>query len=123
MSEHSKAQVIVVEGNKQLAKYANLASPLPHLKAIVVYDEAVVLAIASKVSVPVYSWADFLALGTSVVNMLLNYYFCSVYVVFLMNFNETRVTVQWILEAIKLSPEIVQRSSTLRAPPVRRRLR
>ena len=71
VSEHSKAQVIVVEGNKQLAKYANLASPLPHLKAIIVYDEAVLPTIASKVSVPVYSWADFLALGSSVVSIQL----------------------------------------------------
>ena len=61
-----------MEGNKQLAKYAN-SSPLPHLKAIVVYDEPVVQTIAQKVSVPVYSWADFLALGASVVNMLFSH--------------------------------------------------
>ena len=39
VSDHSKAKVVVVEGNKQLAKYVQIASQLKNLKAIVVYGE------------------------------------------------------------------------------------
>jgi long-chain-fatty-acid--CoA ligase ACSBG len=67
ISEHSKAEVVVLEGNLQLKKYTNLATgKLPHLKAIVVYGEAADAALISKCSVPVYAWDDFLKLGSDV---------------------------------------------------------
>ena len=45
-------------GNKQLAKYAGMAKKsLPHLKAIVVWDEKELDAsMVAKCSVPVYLW-------------------------------------------------------------------
>lgn len=69
ITKHSQAEVIVLEGNKQLAKYAGAKkSDLPHLKAIVVWDEkAIDQSIASKCPVPVYLWEDFLNLGSSIV--------------------------------------------------------
>eukprot|EP01038_Epipyxis_sp_PR26KG_P016834 gene16834-23050_t len=65
---HSKAEVVVVEGNKQLAKYATRTTvgDLPHLKAIVVWDEAVDKAIAAKCGVKVYSFDEFMVLGSSI---------------------------------------------------------
>lgn len=69
--------MIVVEGNKQLAKYANLAKPLPHLKAIVVYDEPVNPSVREKISVNVYSWNEFLDLGSAVVRI--EPYYCHFY--------------------------------------------
>lgn len=66
VSGHSKAEVVVVEGNKQLAKYTNVAEKLPSLKALVVYGEAFDPEIANACGVPVYSWDDFLTLGNRV---------------------------------------------------------
>lgn len=66
MSEHSKAEVVVLEGNKQLLKYAQIASRLPYLKAVVVWGEPINPSISEKVGKPVYSFEDFLALGSSV---------------------------------------------------------
>ena len=67
VTEHSKAEVIVLEGNVQLKKYASVQkNKLPHLKAIVVYGEAADPALVSKCSFPVYSWDDFLKLGAEV---------------------------------------------------------
>eukprot|EP00542_Grammatophora_oceanica_P011841 CAMPEP_0194049404 /NCGR_PEP_ID=MMETSP0009_2-20130614/30632_1 /TAXON_ID=210454 /ORGANISM="Grammatophora oceanica, Strain CCMP 410" /LENGTH=680 /DNA_ID=CAMNT_0038695557 /DNA_START=51 /DNA_END=2093 /DNA_ORIENTATION=+ len=65
ISEHSEAKVVVVEGLKQLEKYLEIASDLPHLKAIVMYgpDE---LPDASKCLVPMYTFDSFLELGKDV---------------------------------------------------------
>jgi long-chain-fatty-acid--CoA ligase ACSBG len=66
ISEHSRAQVIVVDGSKQLIKYTKISAELPSLKAIVVYGQPVDEAIASRCSVRVYSWENFLQLGAEV---------------------------------------------------------
>eukprot|EP01041_Mallomonas_annulata_P013795 gene13795-29328_t len=67
VSQHSKAEVVVLDGNKQLAKYAAMTpGSLPFLKALVVYDERPDEKIVSKCSVPVYYWDDFLRLGDTV---------------------------------------------------------
>jgi long-chain-fatty-acid--CoA ligase ACSBG len=65
---HSKAEIIVVEGNKQLVKYTDLNDnniSLLALKAIVVWGEPIDASIAAKVSCQVYSWESFLALGAT----------------------------------------------------------
>jgi long-chain-fatty-acid--CoA ligase ACSBG len=65
ITEHSQAPVVVLEGNKQLQKYANLAGTLPNLKAIVVWGEPVDQALAANFAgVKVYSWEEFLELGS-----------------------------------------------------------
>ena len=66
ISEHSKAEIVVVEDNKQLLKYSKLPGKLPHLKALVVWSEPIDQAIASKIGVPVYHWSEFLNLGSSI---------------------------------------------------------
>jgi long-chain-fatty-acid--CoA ligase ACSBG len=66
ISKHSKAQIVVVEGNKQLAKYIESRSELYDLKALVVWGEPVDPSIEAKCSVPVYSWEKFLSCGESV---------------------------------------------------------
>jgi long-chain-fatty-acid--CoA ligase ACSBG len=66
-AEHSGAKVIVVEGVKQLEKFYSIASELPKLKALVMYGpDDVPEDVTSKVSVPVYSFSDFLKLGVDV---------------------------------------------------------
>ncbi|GMH77067.1 hypothetical protein TrVE_jg6822 [Triparma verrucosa] len=64
VSEHSKAKVVVVEGNKQLSKYLQIAKDLKNLKALVVYGEAP--NPAHKCSVPIHSFEDFLKLGDQI---------------------------------------------------------
>jgi len=64
ITNHSKAEVVVVEDNKQLEKYAN--ANLPNLKAIVVYAEAVNPTVSAKCSVPVYNWSEFLGMGSNI---------------------------------------------------------
>lgn len=64
VSEHSRAQLVTLEGNKQLAKYVDLTLPL--LKAIVVWGEVADPALVARSKVPVYSWDEFLALGAAV---------------------------------------------------------
>jgi len=66
ITEHSKAEVIVVEGNKQLAKYADIGNSMPHVKALVVWGEGIDGLVAAKCGRPVYSWDDFLTLGAGV---------------------------------------------------------
>jgi len=66
ISTHSKAEVIVVEDNKQLAKYANRGAETPHLKAIVMYAEAPNQNSLGSFNVPVYTFQQFLELGASV---------------------------------------------------------
>lgn len=67
ITEHSKAGVVVLEDNKQLAKYTSLAAgKLPNLKAIVVWLEEPDAKHRAKISVPLYSWKEFLALGSKI---------------------------------------------------------
>ena len=67
ISDHSEAKVVVVEGVKQLEKYYSIAKDLSMLKAIVMYGpDSVPDDVSSKLSVPVYTFADFLKLGESV---------------------------------------------------------
>lgn len=64
ISEHSQAKVVVLEGVKQLEKYYSIAKDLPNLKALVMYGpDSVPADVKDKVSVPVYSFEDFLKLG------------------------------------------------------------
>lgn len=64
ISEHSKSEILVLENNKQLAKYAGVK--LSCLKAIVMWEEKIDPEIAAKCSAPVYQWEDFLELGKGV---------------------------------------------------------
>lgn len=66
IGNHSKAEVVVCEGNKQLAKFTNCGSDVPSVKCLVVWGEEIDQAIASKCQVPVYTWEQFLALGKEV---------------------------------------------------------
>mmetsp|Transcript_19226 Transcript_19226/g.32535 ORF Transcript_19226/g.32535 Transcript_19226/m.32535 type:complete len:659 (-) Transcript_19226:536-2512(-) len=66
ITDHSKAEVVVVEGNKQLQKYANAKSKLPCLKALVVWGEPIDPEVAKSTGVPTHSWEDFLMLGKDV---------------------------------------------------------
>lgn len=68
ITQHSQAGVVVVDGNKQLAKYAEMAKTCPALKAIVVYDEKPDKKLSAKCGVDVYFWDDFLNLGNRVKN-------------------------------------------------------
>ncbi|XP_078735490.1 long-chain-fatty-acid--CoA ligase ACSBG2-like isoform X2 [Lampetra fluviatilis] len=56
-----QANVIVVDNGKQLQKILQIRAQLPHLKAIVVYRDAV-----PEGSDGVYSWLDFMKLGDEV---------------------------------------------------------
>jgi long-chain-fatty-acid--CoA ligase ACSBG len=58
--------VVILEDNKQLAKYVSLKEPLPNLKAIVIWLEDADPALTSKINVPVYTWNSFLQYGSSV---------------------------------------------------------
>jgi long-chain-fatty-acid--CoA ligase ACSBG len=75
ISDHSRAEVVVVEDNKQLQKYASAGSSLPHVKALVVWGEPVQASLAAQIqshhsstgSAPaVLSWESFLQLGHDV---------------------------------------------------------
>jgi long-chain-fatty-acid--CoA ligase ACSBG len=72
ISEHSKAEVVVLENNKQLAKYTSFASSLTHLKAIVIWEEEPNADLVAKCGKPVYTWAQFLALGAGVSDAILD---------------------------------------------------
>lgn len=72
ISEHSKAEVIVLENNKQLVKYVASAGRLPHLKAFVMWEEEPDAEIAAKVGTTVYTWDAFLALGAGVSDAVLD---------------------------------------------------
>jgi len=69
ISDHSKAGIIAIEDNKQLQKYSLLLNDpkkqLPFLKAIVVWGEPIDTKIKCG-NVKIYSWNDFLELGSSV---------------------------------------------------------
>lgn len=66
VTSHSKAEVLVVEDNKQLLKYAGRGAETPDLKAIVVYGEAINPEMSSQFSVPLYTFEDFMELGNGV---------------------------------------------------------
>jgi long-chain-fatty-acid--CoA ligase ACSBG len=66
ISEHSQAEVIVLEDNKQLKKYAAIAKNLANVKAIVVWSEPVDEKLAEQCGKPVFSWSEFMLLGVSV---------------------------------------------------------
>jgi len=66
ISEHSRAEIIILENNKQLAKYAQIGTRLPIVKAIVIWEEAPESSLAEKTGKPVYSWAEFLKLGQKI---------------------------------------------------------
>jgi long-chain-fatty-acid--CoA ligase ACSBG len=57
---------VVLENNKQLEKYAVIADRLPHLKALVIWEEQPLPALIQRVKKPVYYWKDFLQLGSKV---------------------------------------------------------
>ncbi|KAG7279420.1 hypothetical protein CRUP_024239 [Coryphaenoides rupestris] len=58
VADNSKANIIVVENNKQLQKILQVQDQLPHLKAIVQYKDEL------KEKKPnVYTWAEFMELG------------------------------------------------------------
>jgi hypothetical protein len=63
ISDHSQAEVVIVEGALQLKKYIGIASQLSHLKAIVVYGGDAPVEPVPSCTVPVYTWADWLKLG------------------------------------------------------------
>ncbi|CAK4374109.1 unnamed protein product [Aphanomyces euteiches] len=64
ISNHSKARVVVCDGVVQLEKYVSIADKLPHLKALVIYNDVVPEGLECRV--PVYTYADFLTLGKDV---------------------------------------------------------
>jgi long-chain-fatty-acid--CoA ligase ACSBG len=66
ISEHSKAEVIIVEDNKQLSKYIETGHRLSNLKAFVVWAEPIDPIVAQKCTADVFSWQDFLNLGAAV---------------------------------------------------------
>jgi long-chain-fatty-acid--CoA ligase ACSBG len=64
LSHHSKAKIVVIEAKDQLKKYKLIHSQLPDLKAIVVWGEFDHRK-KDDFSIPVYSWDEFMALGTA----------------------------------------------------------
>jgi long-chain-fatty-acid--CoA ligase ACSBG len=64
ISEHSEAEVVVVDGAEQLVKYKDISKRLPHLKALVVYGDPV--PEGAQAAVPIYSFEDFQNLGKDV---------------------------------------------------------
>lgn len=67
ISDHSKAEVVVVDGNKQLEKYALIKpAELPVLKYIVVYGEPIDAKLKRKCKFEVLSWEAFMDMGSEV---------------------------------------------------------
>lgn len=68
ISSHSEAKVVVCDGMTQLEKYMEISHTLPALKAIVVYgiQDVVTDHIKEKNTVPVYTFTEFLLLGSNV---------------------------------------------------------
>lgn len=66
VSEHSQAEIIVIDGNKQLKKIVKSSSSLPNLKAFVVWGEPIDSQLAEQTVIPIFSWEEFLNLGKSV---------------------------------------------------------
>jgi len=67
ITNHSKAKVVCMEDNKQLAKYSETNTRSPSTVALVVWGgEPIDEAVAKKCGVPVYAWDDFLKLGAAI---------------------------------------------------------
>lgn len=66
VSSSSSAEVVVLEGNKQLTKYAGSKEKLPSLKCIVLWGEAINEEIAKATGVTVHTFEEFMALGVNV---------------------------------------------------------
>jgi long-chain-fatty-acid--CoA ligase ACSBG len=67
VADHSKAKVMVCDGVQQLEKFYAISKELPALQALVMYGTEKVPADAKdKCSIPIYSFAEFLKLGTGV---------------------------------------------------------
>lgn len=64
--DHSRAEVVVVEGSKQLEKFTEISHNLENLKALIVYGEDVNEELANQCGVPVHSFSDFMELGKDV---------------------------------------------------------
>lgn len=64
ITDHSEAEVVVLEDAKQLQKYVSIANKLPKLKAIVMWTGAVPAKLG--LSIPVYTWSAFLESGASI---------------------------------------------------------
>jgi len=68
ISEHSEAEVVVVENGKQLEKFISISSQLPQLKALVMWEGSIdddVIKAASSCPI-IYTWEDFMKLGQDV---------------------------------------------------------
>jgi long-chain-fatty-acid--CoA ligase ACSBG len=68
ITQHSKAEILVVEDNNQLKKYANPKVPMPELKAIVLYHEKPDPKLVETVPFPTFYWPDFLDIGNNVLD-------------------------------------------------------
>ena len=67
ISEQSKAEIVIMDGNHQLKKYADFQkSSLPNLKAIVMYTDEPDQELVQKSPFPVYTWAQFIELGAEI---------------------------------------------------------
>jgi len=68
VAEHSKATIAVCENLEHLNKFLEIRDRLPHLKALVMWTGEVPHGTTGAV----YSWKDFLALGTKISTEVLN---------------------------------------------------
>ncbi|CAM9434747.1 unnamed protein product [Discosporangium mesarthrocarpum] len=64
ITNHSEAEVVVLDGKAQLDKYLKVEGQLKTVKALVIYNDVVPEGLKSKV--PVYTFEDFLELGSGV---------------------------------------------------------
>jgi long-chain-fatty-acid--CoA ligase ACSBG len=70
VAEHSKSRVVVCDGVSQLEKFVSIAPKLPHLKALVIYNDVVPEGL--KCSVPVHTFSDFLQVGVNIEDSVLD---------------------------------------------------
>jgi long-chain-fatty-acid--CoA ligase ACSBG len=63
VSDHSEAKVVVCDGEVQLAKFLEVQARLPNLKGLVVYNHKADFKTDASAAVPIYSWDDFMQLG------------------------------------------------------------
>lgn len=72
ISDHSKAKVVVVEGIKQLEKFATIVNELPELEVLVVYGaEEIPYSLKESISTTVYTFAEFQELGKDIPDITL----------------------------------------------------
>ncbi|XP_058264958.1 long-chain-fatty-acid--CoA ligase ACSBG1 [Hemibagrus wyckioides] len=67
VAHDSRANIIVVENQKQLDKVLQIKDKLPHLKAIVQYSEPIVEKLPN-----LYSWEEFMSLGQEIPDKILD---------------------------------------------------